>query len=63
MRLVNFPVQTMRSPSAKGSSVPACPTFIFLSCRAERSVLRIFFTTSKEVHRNGLLISKVCHSM
>src|SRR6476661_5557040 len=49
--LVNLPVQTIKMPVAKGSSVPAWPTFLIFR------VFRIFLTTSKDVQCNGLLMS------
>src|SRR5215475_3886340 len=54
MRLVNFPVQRMRRPVARGSSVPAWPTFFVFTCG------RSLRTTSKEVHSSGLSISSTC---
>src|SRR5674476_1418926 len=54
--LVNFPVQTIKSPVANGSSVPACPTFLIFI------VLRIFLITSNDVQSNGLSISKTLPS-
>ncbi len=46
-RLVAAPKQSIRTPSAKGSRVPACPTFrIFVRDR-------IFFTTSNDVQPTG----------
>ncbi len=57
MRLVNFPVQRIRSPVANGSKVPACPTFFI------RMVLRTLATTSCEVHSSGLSINNTCPSV
>src|SRR6185503_16227086 len=53
---VNFPVQMINNPEARGSSVPACPTF-FMRIR-----LRIFLTASNDVQCKGLSISNTCPS-
>ena len=56
--LVILPTQTMSNPVANGSSVPAWPTFIFLSFDILRNLKRILLTTSNEVQPLGLSIKK-----
>src|SRR6478672_7302853 len=58
MVLVILPVQTIRSPVASGSSVPACPIFIFLILSLLLSSHFILLTAWNDVQCSGLSINK-----
>ncbi len=53
---MNFPVQIINKPVAKGSKVPAWPIFIFFKEYLSLISPLIFFTTSKDDQFIGLLI-------
>ena len=48
--LVALPMQTRSTPVARGSNVPACPTFRFLLPKYLQAANFIFLITSAEVH-------------
>ena len=52
--LVALPMQTKRTPVARGSSVPACPTFRFFLPKCLQAAYFILRITSADVHLYGL---------
>ena len=57
--LVALPMQTRRTPVARGSSVPACPTFRFFLPKCLQAANFIFLITSAEVHLYGLSTGRI----
>ena len=53
-RRVALPMHTMSTPVARGSRVPACPTFRFFLPKCLQAAHFSFLITSAEVHRYGL---------